>query len=268
MELNQDWRKLQNTFFSSSFLTKTSGATASGAIYCIHDNGSLVALFSEGEDLSEWVGASMSEVRGQYPNRVFFELPLRDVEQSLLNSLSEPHFEAQVAAWRRDARESVLPEGAATGMTGKSAKRVRAELDRYLVAHRHFLLDAVNESWWTRVLPSSFGVFLRFEGNSAAGRDFLLVYRKGKLEQFGVPDLSFMGADRRKDPAEVVKYLSDRCMVPVQGVLLRDEDWNKWSAEASPWREIAWAIQSNRVQLVPFRWSLVSIIAARGLLGF
>ncbi len=272
MELSQDWRKLQSTFFPSSFPMKGPlGVSAgNGTLYCIEDQGVLIQAFSEGEDLSDWIGASMNEVRSQFPNRVIVEWGRKSLEASLLASLGEAHLDAQVSQWRQDVRdEAVLSTGGASRGVAKS-RRDFDLLDRHLVSQRHFLLDALKESWWARVLPSSFGIFLRFEGGSAAraAKDFLLVYRKGKLEQFGVPDLNFIGADRRKDSAEVAKYLSDRFMLPVQGVLLREEDWARWSGDSSPWREIAWAVQSNRVQLVPFRWSIVSILAARGLLGF
>jgi hypothetical protein len=272
MELSQDWSQLQSTFFRSSFPMKgpLGVCVGTGTLYCVQDQGVLIQAFSEGEDLSDWIGASMDEVRSQFPNRVIVELDRKTLEASLLASLGEPHLEAQISQWRQDAREqSVLSTSGASHGVARTRKDFDL-LDRHLVSQRHFLLDALKDSWWTRVLPSSFGLFLRFEGatESRGKRDFLLVYRKGKLEQFGVPDLNFMGADRRKEPAEVVKYLSDRCMVPVQCVLLRDEDWERWSAEVSPWRELAWAVQSNRVQLVPFRWSIVSMLAARGLLGF
>jgi hypothetical protein len=272
MELSQDWRKLQSTFFPSSFPMKGSvGVSAgTGTLYCIQDQSVLIQAFSEGEDLSDWIGATMNEVRSQFPNRVIIEWDRKSLEASLLASLGEAHLDAQIAQWRQDVRDqaSLSTAGELRGVA--NSRKDFDVLDRHLVSQRHFLLDALKDSWWTRVLPSSFGIFFRFEGGgeSRAAKDFLLVYRKGKLEQFGVPDLNFMGVDRRKDSGDVAKYLSDRFMVPVQGVLLREEDWVRWSADSSPWREIAWAVQSNRVQLVPFRWSLVSMLAARGLLGF
>ena len=272
MELSQDWRKLQSTFFPSSFPMKgpVGVSAGTGTLYCVHDEDVLIQAFAEGEDLSDWIGASMSEVRSQFPNRVIVEWDRKNLEASLLSSVGEPHLDAQICQWRQGVREQA---GLSLDGELRGVARSRKDfdlLDRHLVTHRHFLLDALKDSWWTRVLPSSFGIFLRFEGSvdSRSLKDFLLVYRKGKLEQFGVPDLNFMGADRRREAAEVAKYLSDRFMVPVQGVLLREEDWARWSADSSPWREIAWAVQSNRVQLVPFRWSLVSMLAARGLLGF
>jgi len=268
MELNQDWRRLQSTLHPASWAPRRapSGSSAAATLYCLVEQGNVGGIFSEGMDLSEWVGASLADLRAQFPDRVIVEWDRAKMESSLLSSLGDSHLEAQVGRWRADAREQVQ-----VGNT--SAPRGRKELarlDRQLVARRNFLIDALNDSWWARVLPSSFGIFLRLEGSGdfdRGGRDFLLVYRKGILEQFGVPDLSYLGADRRRDPAEVVKFLSERCTVPVQGVLLHEEDWNRWSEESGPWREIAWAVQSNRVQLVPFRWSVVSLLASRGLLG-
>lgn len=273
MELNQDWRRLQATFFSSAFPAKSAVAPHAGSatIYCLHEHGVVMMLFSEGEDLSDWAGASLDEIRSQFPNRIVLEMDRKTVDSSLLASIAEPHLEAQIQCWRNDAQASVAVSAEAKPRGVAASKRDREFLSQHLVAQKHFLLEVLRDSWWSRVLPSSFGVFLRFEtandSLSKPSKDFLLIYRKGRLEQFGVPDLGFMGADRRKDPAEVSKYLSERFMVSVQGVLLREEDWIKWSAETNPWREIAWAVQSNRVQLVPFRWSVVSLLASRGLLG-
>ncbi|NDD90710.1 hypothetical protein EBZ37_01305 [bacterium] len=274
MELNQDWRKFQSVFFPfSNHLKKASGvAVRSETVYCLHDQGVVTALFAEGEDLSDWMGASLEEVRSQFTDRVVLEFERKALESSLLSSVAQPHLEAQISQWREE-----ISAGIVASTQGKSAllspnRKDQEFLDRHLILKKNFLLEALNHSWWSRALPSAFGIFLRFEASadgtsSQSVRDFLLVYRKGRLEQFGVPDLSFLGQDRRKDATEVCKYLADRCMIPVQGALVREEDWTKWVGEANPWSEIAWAVQSSRVQLVPFRWSVVSLVASRGLLG-
>ncbi|MBU6375619.1 MAG: hypothetical protein KGQ59_06450 [Bdellovibrionales bacterium] len=273
MELNQDWRKLQSTFFPSIAPTRKGAASSpAGAVYCIHDQDIVTLLFAEGEDLSDWTGASLADVRSQFSNRVVLEFERKALEASLLSSVAQPHLEAQIAQWREDAQAKLVATAAGHSVMLSPSRKDQAFLDQWFITKKNFLLESLNGSWWARVLPSAFGIFLRFEGLSggSAGsstKEFLLIYRKGQLEQFGVPDLGFIGSDRRKDPEEVCKYLADRCMVPVQAVLLREEDWLKWASEKNPWSEIAWAVQSSRVQLVPFRWSVVSLIASRGLLG-
>jgi len=240
-----------------------------GPILCIEDRGTALALFSEGGDLSEWMGAPLDEIRGHFPSRVVITIPQSTMDSSILESLGQAHLDAQVEGWR----STVVDQGAIFGVSKKSGKKAESNgsdqelVERHLQRRRHFLLDALKDSWWTKVLPSAFGIFLRLEGGNAP-KDFLLVYRKGKLEQFGAPDLTFLSSDRRKDSADVVKYLADRFMLPVQGVLVREEDWNLWSEQPSPWREIAWGVQSSRVQLVPLRWGVLSILATRGMLGF
>ncbi|NDD92531.1 hypothetical protein EBZ37_10645 [bacterium] len=241
-------------------------------MYCIHDQDVVTILFAEGEDLSDWAGASLADVRSQFSDRVVLEFERKALESSLLSSVAQPHLEAQVAQWREDTRAKLVATTDGHSVMLSPSRKDQAFLDQWFITKKNFLLESLNGSWWARVLPSAFGIYLRFEGlsGSSAGsstKEFLLIYRKGQLEQFGVPDLSFVGADRRKDPDEVCKYLTERCMVPVQAVLLREEDWLKWAAEKNPWSEIAWAVQSSRVQLVPFRWSVVSLIASRGLLG-
>jgi hypothetical protein len=287
LELNQDWRTWQATVFPESFPARSfadasgeGSARTAGALYCVQEQGYVLALFAEGERLLEWTGASIHEVRAQFQGRVIFEWQTKDLEAKLLESLAEPHLLAQIEAWRE------TPRSESEALQSIPSRRrlwapVSSEPEAILAPRKQFLFETLAQAWWSRVLPSSFGIFFRWEdqkavavlGSSAslaprAGvRDYLVVYRKGKLEQFGVPDLSFLGVDRRKDPSEVVKYLADRCLVPVQGVLLNEEDWARWSEQKNPWREIAWAVQSSRVQLVPFRWGIVSLIALRGLLG-
>ena len=53
--------------------------------------------------------------------------------------------------------------------------------------------------------------------------------RRGRIDAFHEPDLSSMGQDRRKVPAEVVKYLSEKHLVPVQGIFVPAAEWADWS---------------------------------------
>ncbi len=255
MELNQDWRGYQEKFFP----VRKGSNEERKPIYVISEKGMASTVFSEGEDLSSWQGCKIEEIRAQFTHRAVVEADRASMDQWLLGAMGESHLPGQLSRLRQQWIDS-------------AAADVGAAFRMMLPGRVHFLLEALQSSWWTRVLPSSFGVLLRLEDETSAEgaasyRDFLLVYRKGRLEQFGEPDLSFLGADRRADLSDVIGYLGERFSVPVQSVLMRSPDWEKWSATAHPWKEIAWAIQSKRVQLVPHRWQWVGLVATRGFIG-
>jgi len=245
MELIQDWRQLQRTFYP----VRRDAVVADSPIHIVEDSGVALAVEAEGEDLSSWKGMTTAEIRAQYPNRPVLSVSQADLDRWVGESLSSAHLPAQVDSLRQSWK-SVSPE-ASPSLSGRL----------------HFLIDALERSWWNRVLPSSYGLLIRLEGEQGRTEDFLLVYRKGELEQFGEPDLGFLGSERRSDLAGVGRYLAERIGVPVQSVLMSSEDWKRWSEQAHPWKEIAWAIQSKRRSLAPFRWQWVALIATRGFIG-
>lgn len=251
MELVQDWRKFQRTFYP----VRKEVASSNAPLQVIEDRGVVLSVFAEGEDLSDWTGMTVTELKAQFPHRPLVSAQQAQVDRWLMESLSEGHLPAQVAKVRESWIESAQDEAS------------KQAVGRALPGRLHFLIESLERSWWNRLLPSSFGILLRLEGEAGKGEDFLLVYRKGRLEQFGEPDLSFLGADRRADLADVVRYLGERLSVPVQAAQLAAQDWKTWSEQAHPWKEIAWAIQSKRVQLVPFRWRWVGLVATRGFIG-
>ncbi len=245
MELTQDWRGLQRTFFP----VRKESADSNAPIHVVEDSGVLLAVHSDSEDLSSWKGMTVEELRAQFPQRALVSASQSNLDRWLVESLAEAHLPAQISAIRQ-SWTTASPDAAGS-----------------LSGRLHFLIDALERSWWSRVLPSSYGLLLRLEGEQGSTEDFLLVYRKGRLEQFGAPDLSFLGADRRASLADVGRYIGERAGVPVQSVLMSMDDWRRWSDQAHPWKEIAWAIQSKRVGLVPFRWQWVGLVATRGFIG-
>lgn len=250
MELNQDWRGLQRTFYPAK---KDTGSEPS-AVYLVHDRGVILTAFSEGESLSDWTGMTVEEFRGQFPHRVLVVTECSRIESWVQTSLAEPNLPAQVERVRSHWAHETEADS-------------RNQVLKALPSRSHFLIDALERSWWSRVLPSSFALLLRLESDSREHRHFILVYRKGKLEHFGEPDLTFMSPERRESLGDVTRYLAERLALPVQGVQLLEQDWKNWSDQAHPWKEVAWAIQSKRVQLVPFRWQCVGLVATRGLIG-
>src|SRR5688572_30661729 len=58
---------------------------------------------------------------------------------------------------------------------------------------------------WRRWLPDVFGVYLAFEGT----RGFFMSFRRGRLQDYFVPDLSGLSPERARSTEEVVRYLSE-----------------------------------------------------------
>jgi hypothetical protein len=56
--------------------------------------------------------------------------------------------------------------------------------------------------------------------------------------------------------------------VPVQGIFVSPKDWARWSQSSEPWREIALALKQNKMKMVPFRWSIATLVATRAYFGF
>jgi hypothetical protein len=63
-----------------------------------------------------------------------------------------------------------------------------------------------------------------------------------------------------------VRYLSEKYLVPVQGIFVPDAEWAAWASNPHPWRVAAASIRANRAKLVPFRWGLVVLMASRAFL--
>jgi hypothetical protein len=150
-------------------------------------------------------------------------------------------------------------------------------MDERLPAASSFLLEAVR-GWWAKILPSAYGIFIRLEeragtpsvATAGAQQEIFLLIRRGRLELFHEPDLSFLGTEKIRRPASIVKYLSEKHGVPVQGLFIPAEDWAEWSEpahEKDAWRKLAMAVKENRAKLVPFRWQIAALGAAKAFLG-
>jgi hypothetical protein len=63
----------------------------------------------------------------------------------------------------------------------------------------------------------------------------------------------------------LVKYLSDKYLVPVQCFFLSETLWNQVSTSDRPWRDLAQAVRKNEVRLHPWRWSVAALFGVRGL---
>ncbi|MEK6578409.1 MAG: hypothetical protein AABZ55_04215, partial [Bdellovibrionota bacterium] len=179
MELNYDWRGFQTVFHPSrkAFAEDQEDAP----ILLVQEEDTILWAYCEGEDFSDWIGGSFSKMTTEFSSRKLVGLPHHKIDTWMSHALEKPHFYDQIESIRDSARTEV-----------KS------------VVQRHFLLEVFG-GWWDKVLPKTYGIFIRTEGKCT--QDFFMVMRKGKIEFFHEPDLSLLDSSRRKVAADVVHYL-------------------------------------------------------------
>jgi len=253
VELSYDWRSFHSMFYPKRRSISRSAPGPSASIYAVVEGETVLSVFAENEDLSEWIGSTYGDLSKEMAHREIVMFKRDEVDQWLTNSLSLPHFYDQIENIRRQAKSEIV---------SKKGTRKAAATD--LAVTQHFLLEAI-QSWWGKVLPSAYGVFIRVEGHP--GQDFFMVVRRGRVDSFHEPDLSSMGPDRCRQSADVVKYLSEKNLVPVQGIFVSAADWAEWSETANPWKKVAASVRENRARLVPFRWAPVTLMATRAFFG-
>ncbi len=95
-----------------------------------------------------------------------------------------------------------------------------------------------------------------------------MLVRAGKIEAFYEPDLNPLGAERRLVSADVVKYLSEKHSVPVQGLSLPYIEWIAWNHDSRPWRQFASCLKSRTAKLSPMRWQTTALIGLRAATEF
>lgn len=262
MELNYDWRSFQAIFYPQKRSLVKHDGEPSGPGFVITDQDRVVAVFAENEDLSDWVGASIEEISSELSHRDLILFSRQQVDAWMQESIGLPHFHDQLEFLKEKAKNEMIRKTQSEHSPKKGRDQMLLEP---LFFQPHFLLSAIR-GWWNRVLPSSFGIFLRLEGQPS--EDLLVVIRRGRIESFTRPDLSFLGVERINDCASVVKYLMEKQGLPIQGVFVSPRDWMDWTQAPNPWLKVAQAIRSDRLKLVPFRWGIVSLVSTRGFLGF
>jgi len=272
MELNYDWKSFQNFFYSKKRNSQTNpqpnagnGNASAGAslsagasahedapIYLVADGRVVVSAFSETGELAEWIGATSDEVAAEFSGRQVVKFDRSKVDEWMNSSTGLSHFYDQIQFLRTQAKPEIVGKG----------KKSRASEG---VFKKHFLLEAV-QGWWQKLLPSHYGVYIRLEGSQ--GLSLLLLVKRGRLDSFYIPDLSSMIPERRQYSADVVRFLEERYLVPVQGVFLTVEEWADWSESPNPWRSIVTAVKAQRSKLVPFNWVVAGLVFLRGYFGF
>lgn len=249
MELGQDWISMQKTLFPRK---KGKNPESSSHVIAIHEAGKTIRVISDVDDLSTTNGSKISDIEPRVPgHQALCAIEASALDQAIQSSIDEKGVYHQLRA----LREKLQP----------THGEIPADRD-------NFLIEAIMKGWWGKVLPSHFGIYLQFEGTKNDGStmpgSLLILFKRGKVDQFDDPDLSSLSHERREDSLEVVKYLREKYSAPIQGLYLNSADWVQWcESEEAPWKSIVQAMRLNRVNLVPLRMSVAALVGARAHLG-
>ncbi len=247
MELNCDWRSFQSLFFPKKKLSATS---TQSPVYLITEGQVVISVFADGQDLADWTGATYDEVEAEFSHREIYAYDRVQVDQWMSQAVDQGHFYDQVQFLRGQCQPARVLKN-----RGRSYD---------LSQQSHFLLRSL-QTWWRVVLPSRYGIYICLDQNPATS--IFLQVHQGRMDGFQVPDLSSMIPERRRVPSDVVKYISEHYLVPVQGMYLTSKEWAEWAESENPWPQIAAALKADRTKLAPFNWSIAALILLRGYFG-
>src|SRR5262245_3226068 len=107
MELNYDWKTFQSLFYSKRKLS-SQDSNPDGPLFLVLDDTVIVAAFSEGEDRSDWIGATYDEVAAEFPHRDLVLYDRAKLDQCLESVIQRPHFYDQIQQLWMDTKPQVL----------------------------------------------------------------------------------------------------------------------------------------------------------------
>ncbi|MBC7387091.1 MAG: hypothetical protein H7301_13140 [Cryobacterium sp.] len=246
MDLGQDWGALNRILYPRR---KTKGSSQSPHVFIAHHADRTLRIVGDRDELLYATGTPLGEATAAAgSDRKTVAIDIVEMDRALNECLKS---DGGIYDQGRDLRNVLsVTKGRLPAVT------------------EHFLFTALR-AWWGKFLPSHFGIYLHLEGTEPHdARTLLLIFRKGELTEFDEPDLSAVSQERRADLSEVVKVLRERYRVPVQGFAMNRADFQEWSEAGDTshtWKNVAKALRHDRLQLVPFRFSLAAVLGSRGI---
>ena len=263
MELSHDWVGLEKILYRRRRTQPFEGINPTSPLLMVVQGDTIVEVFAEGEDFADWIGGSRAQLSSQNSHREILCFEQAQVDQLIRDSLLKPHFHDQIEFLRTQAKPLANLAGTALAKSN-SGKAARKHAGAPVAVKKHFLIEGIS-SWWSKLLPSHYGVFIQVDGRPP--QQFLFLVRRGCFEGFLKPDLSYLGPIGRFEPKDAIKYLSEKYLVPVQGLYVPAAEWDEWSQSTDSWRLISEAFREGRAKMVPKRRVLTGLIALRAYLG-
>jgi hypothetical protein len=277
VDLAQDWRLYQKlTRSKKKRLARLAGVEAggpeSGPVTVVISTGvapRVVTVFAGGRNFEDWGGRSYEEFRvhlGEVKSLcVLSESDLRD-------SFGVAAAAAGLFEQRRSLREALEKKAAHR----KGNAMLPGMEDSSTGQSGHFLIEALG-GWWRKVFPNRYALWLRVSsvargapgagGARAMPQDHLLFFKDGKIVGCGTPDLTSLGTERIWKDESVIRHLTEKYLVPIQGVQLQSQDWEAWMDAAHPWKAVRDSIQQGRVSFSPERSGLRGLVKLRASIG-
>lgn len=254
MELNHDWKRFQDIFYPRKRTRVMQSAEPTGPAYFVVDHGTVICAFAENEDLSEYLGTNWDDVNERMKHRKLISFEADEVDEWWCEAVGMPDIYNQFELLKHKAFNSL-----------KVRSRIPADEElASTLTKKHFILQSLR-SWWNKILPASYGLFIRIEGQ--ASQDLFVVVRKGVLESFYEPDLTALGDDRSRQPSSIIKYLSEKNALPVQGLFVPSDEWDRWSNAQEPWKEMFTAINKKKARVFPNHPGMKLLVVGKAFLG-
>jgi hypothetical protein len=247
MELIHDWKSFQNVFYPHQRKSSVLDGDPDGPAYFIVDQDRILAAYSEREDLSDWVGASVEEVEQHLGHRTLLMFPRTELDRWMVSARHGPNYYHQVESLREWAVDHLAEPRDVSN--SRAVEHALNECVRFM-GRQNFLLEALH-GWWRRLLPQTYGVILRLRDGEDY-RDFAWLVQRGELKSFFRPDLSFLGQKRSLEWNEVLRYLEDTHHARFIGISTEGELWNNWCRMgSSPFKEVHRAMKKSRFSIHP-----------------
>src|SRR4051812_1433885 len=104
MELTYDWQSFQSVFNPTKRKSVAKALAApSGPVFAVVDRNIVVSAYANGEDLSDWIGATQPEMASALPNRDVIAFSREQVDAWMLEALALPHSIDQIEFLRGKA---------------------------------------------------------------------------------------------------------------------------------------------------------------------
>ena len=228
MELAQDWRLYlsltRGKKARSARVAAASGAGSDGAQVAVtavisgantqDAEARVLEVRTETGELQEFLGCPLRELRAHLGGaRELCVISSADLRASFqMASQSNSLFEQRRIF--RDALNRLNP-------AGKNRVGIPRSKEQ-----NHFLLSAFSSGGLSRLFPKNFILWIRFQESAASTkgqvvRDDLIGLREGEVVGCGVADLSSLGPDRITNLEWVAKHLSEKYVLPVQGLVVQ-----------------------------------------------
>jgi hypothetical protein len=260
MDLNFHWKTFRSIFLQCY----QNDRKTLEPLYVVAEKNIVIAVFSDTEDFSDWIGSSYYDLSTAFPQRNLIIYPREKIDHWLQTSLLQSHFYDQMLFLREQAKSYLTNHPQAFLGTSEKASFAHARIHES-ISSEHFLLKALH-SWWLKVLPEYYGIYLELTENKSF-LDLLIIIQGGKVVSFQVPDFSSISKTSPPSLGERMKFLKNHHRIPIQGISLSFQKWKEWSSLENPWNQIVRELKEKNQKMVPEYFGIELLIRTKAFFG-